>query len=359
MKSRDRSLLEETNPSPGRATSIAVMATLLGILACGDNGVTNPKLPRLENQPMATLEDVPFGALGGNRIAFARMGTKTDPSGLYVIDGASTTTSSYLGGSSFINPRVSPSGGEVVFGAYTTLETAWDLWVARLDGTDPRRLSETPGNSEGVPVWTPDGEWILFGDRPNGRCCDMVIRRGRPSGGIAPVLHTIPAEFGGSSPNPRAPLAASADGRIALAWNGFELLDQDGTRSSVYEVEDTESDVYRPRKAPMWSPDGGSLAFVEVVRVDLDYEATLVKRLDLATGTVTLVTEVSEPAGAPGPALVGELFSACWTPDGSTIVFTAPVGPSGYAVFAAPSSGGDATRITSRPGAVDVSVSCL
>src|SRR5688500_15656967 len=42
-----------------------------------------------------------------------------------------------------------------------------DLWTARLDGSDPRRLTTADGD-EGSPVFSRDGQWIAFSGNYDG-----------------------------------------------------------------------------------------------------------------------------------------------------------------------------------------------
>ncbi len=57
----------------------------------------------------------------------------------------------FLGG----NPSLSPSGGLVAF------EREGDIWVARLDGTGQKNLTNTP-DYEGCPSFSADGSMIAF-----------------------------------------------------------------------------------------------------------------------------------------------------------------------------------------------------
>jgi Tol biopolymer transport system component len=37
----------------------------------------------------------------------------------------------------------------------------WDLYVVNIDGSNVRRLTTHPA-VDGLPVWSPDGEWLAF-----------------------------------------------------------------------------------------------------------------------------------------------------------------------------------------------------
>ena len=58
---------------------------------------------------------------------------------------------------------------------------AGDLWTARLDGSDVRRLTTADGD-ESNPVFSPDGKWIAFAGNYDGNLDVYVM----PSGGGEP-----------------------------------------------------------------------------------------------------------------------------------------------------------------------------
>jgi TolB protein len=37
-----------------------------------------------------------------------------------------------------------------------------DVWVMRADGSEQRNLTRNPNESDSFPVWSPDGEWVMF-----------------------------------------------------------------------------------------------------------------------------------------------------------------------------------------------------
>jgi tricorn protease len=55
---------------------------------------------------------------------------------------------------------------------------AGDLWTARLDGSDVRRLTTADGD-ETNPVFSPDGRWIAFSGNYDG---NRDVYLGRPAG---------------------------------------------------------------------------------------------------------------------------------------------------------------------------------
>ncbi|HUT15915.1 MAG TPA: hypothetical protein VMY98_06690, partial [Anaerolineae bacterium] len=56
---------------------------------------------------------------------------------------------------------IGPALGKIAYTAKDNPDANWDIWVMRGDGSDPRRLTEDPGNDLS-PTWSPDGKRIAF-----------------------------------------------------------------------------------------------------------------------------------------------------------------------------------------------------
>jgi Tol biopolymer transport system component len=59
-------------------------------------------------------------------------------------------------------PHFSPDGKQIVFRSDRAGSGA-QLWIANRDGSDPTPLTDATGRAQGVPRWSPDGRWILYG----------------------------------------------------------------------------------------------------------------------------------------------------------------------------------------------------
>lgn len=63
-------------------------------------------------------------------------------------------------------PDYSPDGNQIVFASERS--GSWEIWTCRSDGTQPRQLTNMPGQQSASPRWTPDSKWIIFDSRFEG-----------------------------------------------------------------------------------------------------------------------------------------------------------------------------------------------
>lgn len=350
--------------TPTAAVSIGLgVAVALGLAACGSSP-SEPSEPsvepesRIRSHPLPTISDIDFEALGGTRIAFERTFlNEGEPPGIYVVNGGDGEVSGHLGGTSLSGPVVSSDGAHVAFTTLTpydrnrTTQTLWDVYVTRLDGTDVRQVSAFPGN-EGDPSWTPGGT-LLFTVRDQvqtthiyeqspvtGPADRRVVRSLRPSD---PQQWTLVD----------GPPVASPDGTVAFAGFGSDagiyLLSPEGEVTHAYEPEPDHRAM-----APAWSPDGSRLAFLEAAA-----GRAHVRILTLSEGTSESIGSVPTSTGNGGVS-GSPLWSACWSRDGSRVVFTSPWAAYHAHVYVAVVDGSqDPVAVTSATDVVDRSVSCL
>ena len=172
---------------------------------------------------------------------------------------------------------VSADGTKVVF-----MDTADDaqVWIANLDGTGLRVLSEPCSCSELDPAFDPTGTKIVY----------------------------VHLEGGTRDSKSGASLGISTDGEMT-SW--LEIRDIDS--GAVTVLEETRSSVQNAiPEGPAWSPDGTTIAFNRTTwPADGVIGTTGVLQLvNVASGTVT---ELPLPGLVPG--------DADWSPDGSRILF--------------------------------------
>ena len=111
------------------------------------------------------------------------------------------------GGSNF-SPAASPDGSKVAM--ILSKDGSPDVYVANADGSNLKRL--TTGVEDSSPCWSPDGQWICFATKINGR---RLLAKVPADGGAIQVIHTAGA------PNPTEP-DWSPDGK----WIAFTCADQ-------------------------------------------------------------------------------------------------------------------------------------
>lgn len=148
-------------------------------------------------------------------------------------------------------PALSPDASRVAYFMQEAGPTG-DIWVAPIDGGEPRRLTFDRVEAGG-PVWTPDGSSIIFWSRRHGTLNLWRLRL--DDGSLQPITTGIGEDT--------AP-AISADGRRLVftnTQNRWVLVGLDPETGEERELLD--------RRLPVWLPevstDGGRVAFFQAV----------------------------------------------------------------------------------------------
>lgn len=333
------------------------------VLAAGCSGKPTEPLPlvdpEIRTEARPALEAVPYAAIGSGRVAFHR--TWPDGStGLVEIDGGTQQSRSYLGGTELIEPSVSPDGTEV---AFINSEQGWDIFVVHLDGSELQRITNYAA-FEGPPTWTPDGSYVVVQvDSEDGR--GVRVRKHSPMGLLAGETMVFLEHFPGTSWDTWHRVSVSTEGSLMFANHSGNTTGVVGvinqgqgffTHQTFFRFPDPTSAVLP--WAPMWSQDGSVFAFLETERDPETGEhiETRIVGSDRKSQR-RRIGSIAERAAAPLSGSSDE-FSACWTPDGSTIVFTSPDANSDYHVYAVPAAGGSVVQVTTALDVTDSSVSC-
>jgi WD40-like Beta Propeller Repeat len=104
------------------------------------------------------------------------------------------------------NPSLSADGAHLVYEGLGVPDGDRGIWIARIDGTNVRRVLEKPFNFAGAPAVSPDGRSIVFFQSEGGPMGDFWVVP--TSGGPARRLTFDDAEAGTSSSRPSGPAAA-------------------------------------------------------------------------------------------------------------------------------------------------------
>jgi dipeptidyl aminopeptidase/acylaminoacyl peptidase len=94
-------------------------------------------------------------------------------------------------------PAASPDGKWVAFSVrdtdYDANRGRFDVWVAKVDGTETKQLTSDPEN-DASPAWSPDGKWVYFLSSRSG---SSQVWRIAVAGGEAEQVTQLPLDVGG------------------------------------------------------------------------------------------------------------------------------------------------------------------
>src|SRR4051812_21801259 len=280
-------------------------------------------------------------------------------------------------------PELSPDGAWVAY-TVTLPDTAKDqpnrdLWMTSWDGTRSVRLTTSP-SGEGTPRWSPDGRYLAFlSSRDDSREAAQVWLLDR-RGGEAARATDLPggvSEYAWSPDSKRLVLVASdSDSASSAAGSDsasaarrpprpividrFQFkedetgyLDRKRSHLYLFDLATRKAQNLTPgqynEQAPVWAPDGGSIAFVSKRQPEFD-----------RTNNWDLYVVAASPGAAPrqlttfsGPDMDPGWGGRppAWSPDGKQIAYVQG-GPlkliyyAGEKLAVVPVSGGAARILT-------------
>ena len=183
-------------------------------------------------------------------------------------------------------PRISPDGKWIAF--ISDRSGSDNLWISKIDGKDPRKLSNESQGAVISPTWTPDSQYVIASMRVTGgtplRMFHINGGSGITLGSAAPPPAGAGAPPGGAAGPTRLGASVSPDGRylfVAQAGAGTGLSRWQVAR---FDMRSGDADVITQAEGgglrPLVSPDGTLVVYAT------RYETKTGLRVrNLATGT--------------------------------------------------------------------------
>jgi Tol biopolymer transport system component len=164
-------------------------------------------------------------------------------------------------------PSVSPDGKLIAF--VSDREGSENLWICKIDGTEPKQLSKDPQGDFESPSWTPDGEYVLVSRKPDNALHEVWMYNIQGGTGV---------QVSKSSPKPDTPpqqrlralgAIATADGKYFyyarrtgnFTYNATFPIWQVVRRDRNTGDEDVITSAPGSAFRPVISPDGKKLVF--------------------------------------------------------------------------------------------------
>ena len=183
-------------------------------------------------------------------------------------------------------PRISPDGKWIAF--ISDRSGSDNVWISKIDGKDPRKLSNESQDAVISPTWTPDSQYVIASMRATGgtqlRMFHINGGSGITLGSAAPPAGGAGAPPGGAAGPTRLGASVSPDGRylfVAQAGTGTGLSRWQVAR---FDMRSGDADVITQAEGgglrPLVSPDGTLVVYAT------RYETKTGLRVrNLATGT--------------------------------------------------------------------------
>lgn len=320
----------------------------------------------------------PYFSPDGRYLAIVDKASASEPSSIYFLGLPEGTrrrlTYPPAGSTGDYYPSFSPDGRMLAFARAVSF-TATDLYVLKLSGGEPKRLTFDGLAIEGL-TWTPDGRELVFASRRGGSTNSLwriSAKGGTPERVSTPgedivspaVSHTgnrlaysralddmniwsVALDANGRAVS-RTPLVASTfrDSDPDYSPDGRHIAFTSG-RAGSFGIWVCDADGGNPRLlfdggayvtgSPRWSPDGKRIAF--------DSRAHDPKRA--GSPSIWIISaEGGQPQRLTEPATSG--VAPSWSRDGRWIYFASPCSGN-MEIWKMPSQGGPAVQVTRKGG---------
>ena len=288
-------------PRPMIRPSVSTILLLLLILtACADS--TGPKDLAPESQDLIFFVSDAGSAIGGAGETL---------SDIYVVrgDGSDVRNLTNAPAPVYRELRLSPDASTLAF--ESDRELCYNVWVMKVDGTDPVRLTGDPfERCNEMPRWSRDGSRIAFTTSREtiDRSWEVYVMS---SDGTGP--HNVSDNAGSQATGWDFPLGWSPDGKVVfdhVTTGGVATFTVSPDGSSLGPLQ-TLTGGY----APFWSPNGGKVAFMTG---QVGNEGISIMNAD---GTGLLVLSGAGGGDSFNPGYRANSYHNPWSPDGSRLAF--------------------------------------
>jgi dipeptidyl aminopeptidase/acylaminoacyl peptidase len=248
------------------------------------------------------------------------------------------------------DPQISPDGSSVVFVVTDPLKaenrTNSDLWIVSTSGGDARKLTNSPKHDR-HPRWSPDGQWIAFESNRDGSYQIWLMPA---TGGEARKLTSLATEANQAvwSPDGKqiAFVSAVYPEFSAKPFAEADRLNQE--KAAAIEKNPVKARLFDQLLYRHWN------SWVEGKRQHL---FVLGLKNGAAVGEPRNVTP-GDNDGVPTSSTFSEGDEFCFSPDGQTLVFTAPPMPvrtqawsTNHDIYAVNLATGERRQLTTNPAA--------
>ena len=218
-------------------------------------------------------------------------------------------------------PSVSPDGKLIAF--ISDREGSENLWICKIDGSEPKQLSKDPQGDFESPNWTPDGEYVLVSRKPDNALHEVWMYNIQGGSGVQ-VTKSSPTAT--TTPQQRLRTigaVASVDGKYFyfarrtgnFTYNATFPLWQIVRRDRITGDEDVITSAPGSAFRPVIAPDGSKIVFG--TRYDTQ---TGLRVRDLATGEEKWLKYPVQRDDQESAAARDVLPGYAFTPDSKDVV---------------------------------------
>ncbi len=224
------------------------------------------------------------------------------------------------------HPLSGSGGGRIVFASKR--DENYEIYVMNADGTDQRRLTNTP-HEEGRPAWSPDCSQIAFESDRSGHF-DLYVMN---ADGSNVRRLTTKGEDGYPAWSPAPPGGGTGGARIAFSrydpGSDIYVINADGAnllRLTQTGVGGVDMDIFDPDWSP--APPGGGTGGTQIVCVvDADPDPMVEESSIYVLDVLEVLRDEGDGSDAlrplPRPGRMND--NPNWSPNGSQIAFDAEV----------------------------------